>query len=169
MHLGACHDGVGTVTFTYPDLAGNRIFARAASAFDLGRPGLRSLVGVDRVCCCPVFVSQTVGRPWETRSPVYSESLTESGLRMSISLSLTLACLWAVLANVIAMLPSKRAHWPAAYGLIALGVPLLGYVTYENGPWIGLIVFAAGVSILRWPVIFLGKWIKRMTIKGPAK
>jgi|TARA_R110001583_G_scaffold69919_1_gene198217 membrane protease YdiL (CAAX protease family) len=88
---------------------------------------------------------------------------------MTMTISLMLACVWAILANVIAMFPSKRAHWPAAYGLIALGVPLLGYVTYENGPWIGLIVFAAGVSILRWPVIYLGRWIKGAMTKGPAE
>ncbi|PTQ71371.1 DUF2484 family protein [Celeribacter persicus] len=86
-----------------------------------------------------------------------------------MTLSLTLACFWAVLANVIAMFPSRRNHWPAAYGLIALGVPLLGYVTYENGPWIGLVVFAAGVSILRWPVVYLGRWVRRTMAKDPAE
>ncbi len=88
---------------------------------------------------------------------------------MPISLSLVLVCLWAVVANVIALLPSKHHHWPAAMGLIALGVPLLGYVTYENGPWVGLLVFAAGVSILRWPVYFLGRWIMRLTGKDAGQ
>ncbi len=86
-----------------------------------------------------------------------------------MTLSLTLACLWGVLANVIAMLPSRRNHWPAAYALIALGVPLLGFVTYENGPWVGLIVFAAGVSILRWPVVYLGRWVKSRMGNTPAE
>ncbi|SFJ17922.1 DUF2484 family protein [Celeribacter neptunius] len=86
-----------------------------------------------------------------------------------MTISLALACCWAVLANVIAMFPSKSNHWPAAYALIALGVPLLGYVTYENGPWVGLVVFAAGVSILRWPVVYLGRWAKRVVTKGSAE
>ncbi|NIY78321.1 DUF2484 family protein [Celeribacter sp. HF31] len=86
-----------------------------------------------------------------------------------MTLSLTLACFWAVLANVIAMFPSRRHHWPAAYVLIALGVPLLGFVTYENGPWVGLVVFAAGVSILRWPVVYLGRWVRRTLTRGPAE
>ncbi|MCI2398147.1 DUF2484 family protein [Aliiroseovarius subalbicans] len=77
-----------------------------------------------------------------------------------MTLSLSLACAWAVLANVIAMFPSRRAHWPAAYGLIAVGIPLLGYVTYENGPLVGLIVAGAGMSILRWPVIYLTRWLR---------
>ncbi len=54
-----------------------------------------------------------------------------------MSLSLILACLWAVAANVIGMFPSKRNHWPAAYVLIALGIPLLGFITLQHGPWIG--------------------------------
>lgn len=83
-----------------------------------------------------------------------------------MTLSLTLACLWAILANVIAVLPAHKAHWPAAYGLIALGVPLLGFVTYENGPWIGLIVLAAGASVLRWPLRYFGRWLKSKLTKS---
>ncbi len=77
-----------------------------------------------------------------------------------MSQSLILVCLWAVTANLIAMLPSKRNHWPAAYGLITVGIPILGYVTYQHGPWVGLIALAAGASILRWPVFYLYRWVK---------
>ena len=62
-----------------------------------------------------------------------------------MSASLTLACLWAVAACVIAMLPSKRNHWPAAYVLITLGIPLLGYITLQHGPWVALILAAQNV------------------------
>ena len=75
--------------------------------------------------------------------------------------SLVLAGLWAVVANVLAMTPSRDAHWRAAYVLIATGIPILGYVTYQNGPWIGLIVLAAAISVLRWPVIYLVRWLRR--------
>ncbi len=74
--------------------------------------------------------------------------------------SLALACLWAFVANVIGMFPSKHNHWPAAYGLIAVGIPLLGYVAYENGPWWGMAIFLAGVSVLRWPVRYLWRWLR---------
>lgn len=74
--------------------------------------------------------------------------------------SLILACLWALLANVLAMLPSKDNHWRRAYGLVALGIPILGYVTYQNGPWWGLAVLFAGMSVLRWPLIYLGRWVR---------
>ena len=71
------------------------------------------------------------------------------------------AALWALVANLIAMTPSKRGHWPAAWALIATGVPILGWVTYLHGPLVGLIVLAAGASVLRWPAIYLWRWLKR--------
>lgn len=74
--------------------------------------------------------------------------------------SLALACLWAVAATAIALMPA-RLHWRAAYGLIGLGIPLLGWVTLQNGPVWGLAVLAAGVSLLRWPVIRLWQRLGR--------
>lgn len=79
-----------------------------------------------------------------------------------MSLSLILFFIWAVAANLAAMIPSRDNHWTRAYILIALGIPLLGYLTYENGPWIGLAALLAGMSVLRWPLIYLSRWIKRM-------
>ncbi|MCV3273900.1 DUF2484 family protein [Roseobacter sinensis] len=79
--------------------------------------------------------------------------------------SLTLAALWALVANVLAMTPSKDHHWRSAYVLIAVGIPIVGFVTWQHGPWIGILVMAAGVSVLRWPVIYLGRWIKRRTLR----
>jgi membrane protease YdiL (CAAX protease family) len=78
-----------------------------------------------------------------------------------MSASLILACFWLVAANVAGMLPSKDNHWRRAYVLIGIGIPLLGWVTYENGPWIGLAMLLAGMSILRWPVVYLGRWMRR--------
>lgn len=76
--------------------------------------------------------------------------------------SLTLACLWAVIANLIAMTPSKDNHWRNAYMLIAVGIPILGYITMQHGPWIALVVLCAGAWMLRWPVVYLGRWIRRI-------
>ena len=78
-----------------------------------------------------------------------------------MKLSLVLLFLWALAANLAAMIPSSDHHWRRAYVLIGLGIPLLGYVTYENGPVIGLLALAAGMSMLRWPVIYLGRWLRR--------
>ncbi len=79
-----------------------------------------------------------------------------------MTLSLILACVWALSANLLAMLPSRDNYWRRAYFLIAIGIPLLGFVTYENGPWIGLLVLAAGMSVLRWPVIYLSRWLRSL-------
>ena len=79
-----------------------------------------------------------------------------------MSLSLILACVWALIANVLAMTPSKDLHWRNAYILIAIGIPLLGYVTVQNGPWVGLFALFAGMSVLRWPVIYLTRWLRKM-------
>lgn len=73
------------------------------------------------------------------------------------------AALWAVVANLIALTPSKRGHWPAAWVLIAVGIPIVGWVTYQHGPLIGILILAAGASVLRWPVIYLWRWLKRLS------
>ncbi|MCI2393480.1 DUF2484 family protein [Aliiroseovarius sediminis] len=78
-----------------------------------------------------------------------------------MTLSLILACFWAVAAQVVALFPSRHHHWPAAYILIAVGIPLLGFVVYENGPLVGGLVLIAAMSILRWPVIYLIRWLRR--------
>jgi hypothetical protein len=72
-----------------------------------------------------------------------------------------LACLWLVAANLAAVLPSRDNHWTRAYVLIALGVPLLGWLTWVHGPVLGLLFLAAGASLLRWPVRFLGRWVRQ--------
>jgi hypothetical protein len=75
--------------------------------------------------------------------------------------SLVAACVWAVVANVLAMLPSRRNHWPQALGLVVTGIPILGWVTLQYGAILGLVALAAGASVLRWPLIRLGAWLRR--------
>lgn len=79
-----------------------------------------------------------------------------------MSLSLSVACLWVVLAAVLAAIPSNDQHWRRACFLIAIGIPILGWVTFENGPWVGLLALAAGASFLRWPVIYLWRWMRHV-------
>lgn len=83
-----------------------------------------------------------------------------------MTLSLIFVCLWAIVANVLAMTPSKDNHWRNAYILIGIGIPLLGWVTLQNGPWVGLFVMVAGMSVLRWPVIYLGRWVRARMGRG---
>ena len=82
-----------------------------------------------------------------------------------MSLSLILACIWGVTANILAMTPSKDHHWNNAYVLIAVGIPIIGLTTWQHGPWIGMLMMVAGASVLRWPVIYLGRWLRRITSK----
>ena len=82
-----------------------------------------------------------------------------------MSLSIILACLWVVTASVIAMFPSRRHHWPAAYFLIAVGLPILVFVFAENGFWAGMVALAAGISVLRWPVRYLFRWVKAQAVR----
>lgn len=81
-----------------------------------------------------------------------------------MSLSLIAACVWAIIATVVALVPS-RSHWPAAYVLIVIGIPLVGWVTYQNGPVLGLLVLAGGASMLRWPILYglrkLRNWVRK--------
>ena len=80
---------------------------------------------------------------------------------MTISIPFILACIWLVVANVLGMIPSKDNHWRRAYFLIGVGIPIWVWLLIVNGPILALIFLAAGMSVLRWPVIYLTRWIKR--------
>jgi hypothetical protein len=86
-----------------------------------------------------------------------------------MNLPLTLGLLWLITANVIAMFPSRDHHWRNAYALIAIGVPILGWITYVNGPLLGLMFLAGGASVLRWPVYFLARWARSLVSRPPAE
>jgi hypothetical protein len=78
--------------------------------------------------------------------------------------SVIAALIWLVVANVIAMFPSRDHHWRNAYGLIAVGLPLLAWIFYENGPWWLLAFLAAAGSVLRWPLLYAWRWAKARLI-----
>ena len=82
-----------------------------------------------------------------------------------MTLSIICGLLWLVVANILAMVPSNDNHWRRAYLLIAVGVPLLGWITAQNGPWIALVFLAAGMSVLRWPMLYLGRWVRSQLAK----
>ena len=82
-----------------------------------------------------------------------------------MTLSIILACLWVVTACVVAMFPSRRHHWPAAYFLIAVGIPILIFVFVESGFWPGMFALVAGISVLRWPVRYLLRWVKAQAVR----
>ena len=58
---------------------------------------------------------------------------------------------WVVVAGVLSSFPSKRKHWPLAYVLIALGLPILVWA-FADSLWTGMAGLAVGCLILRWPL-----------------
>lgn len=71
------------------------------------------------------------------------------------------ALIWLIAANVIGMLPSRDHHWRNAYMLIAVAVPILIWLAYAKGLLWALAFLLAAGSVLRWPVIYLARWIKQ--------
>lgn len=76
-------------------------------------------------------------------------------MELGVSTSVFLALAWLLLANIVGFFPSKKKHWPAAYVLMVVGLPIAIFLFVENGPWMGLLFLAGAASILRWPLIFL--------------
>jgi hypothetical protein len=103
----------------------------------------------------PAALSEKTGR----LQGALSDSLPCGGTD-GMTASLTLACVWAIIASIMAMVP-RRFHWPGAVALIATGIPLLGWVTWQNGPLWGMLVLAGGASMLRWPVVRLARRLSR--------
>lgn len=75
--------------------------------------------------------------------------------------SLIAAAVWLFAANVMAMIPSKDNLWQRAYFLIAVAAPLTVWLVLQNGWLIGLVFLIAAASLLRWPLIYLIRWVRR--------
>lgn len=88
-----------------------------------------------------------------------------------MSAPLVLALLWFVGANVLALVPSRDGRWRRAAALVVMGVPLLGWLTAENGPVAGVLALAAGASVLRWPLLRLWRRVRGRggVAAGPAE
>ena len=82
--------------------------------------------------------------------------------------SLVLSFVWLILANVLAMIPSNDDHWRRAYFLIAVGLPLWVWLLIQDGPFVAIVVLAAAESVLRWPVRYLLRWVRRQVGGGQA-
>lgn len=79
---------------------------------------------------------------------------------------ITAACLWIIIAWVLSLVLKPKATWPAAYGLIAIGVPLLVWLYLEEGFLAALIGFTTGCLVLRWPVRYFGRWLKAWVLRS---
>lgn len=71
------------------------------------------------------------------------------------------ACVWLIVANLAAILPSKDNHWRRAYVLMATGAPLTVWLGWTQGTVAALIFLACAASLLRWPLVYLWRWATR--------
>ena len=78
-----------------------------------------------------------------------------------MTFSLSAACCWIILAGVLGALPSNDNHWRRAYFLMAVGLPLLVWVYWNDGAFLGLVFTAAAASVFRWPLRYLMRWVLR--------
>jgi len=69
--------------------------------------------------------------------------------------------LWLILANILAMIPSRDGHRARAAFLIVIGIPLLAWLVWVNGPLVALLFLAGALSVLRWPALMLLRWVRQ--------
>lgn len=69
-------------------------------------------------------------------------------------------CLWVLLAALLTLYPSRRNHWPQAYFLAALGLPLLCWIYVAHGLLVGGVASAVMLSVLRWPAYYFVKRLR---------
>ncbi len=70
------------------------------------------------------------------------------------------AALWGLVATLAALGP-RRWHWRAAYGLIGSAVPILVWIGAAHGWKAALLVGLGAASVLRWPLKYLWRWLRR--------
>ncbi|WP_244901243.1 DUF2484 family protein [Jannaschia aquimarina] len=83
-------------------------------------------------------------------------------------MALIALCLWVVLAWILQTVLTARQSWPAAYGLIAVGLPLLIWIGISEGWGWAALGLAVMALVLRWPVIYLGRWLRRLMGRSGA-
>ena len=74
---------------------------------------------------------------------------------------LIVVCAWVVLAAILQAIPTKRKHWPAAYGLMMLLVPVVLFCIAQSAWTALLFALVAASFILRWPLWYGWLWVKR--------
>ncbi|WP_435229720.1 DUF2484 family protein [Pseudopelagicola sp. nBUS_20] len=81
-----------------------------------------------------------------------------------MSLSLVFALFWLLLVNLDAIFVSADHHWRFTFVMIAVGVPILIGVLYEDGGWMALLVLISAAWLMRWSALHLARWIKRRVL-----
>ncbi|WP_299349827.1 DUF2484 family protein [uncultured Shimia sp.] len=76
-----------------------------------------------------------------------------------MSLSLILACLWVLMATVVAMLPMRRQFVPGGT-LLFLAPVLIAVIWWEHGMWFGIAALLGFLSMMRNPLRYLWRRAK---------
>lgn len=82
-----------------------------------------------------------------------------------MTLSLLLACIWAILATITAFLPMRLQYVPGLT-LLVLALPLLVFIGVQHSAWVVLAALAGLVSMFRRPLWFLGSHLLRRLTEG---
>ena len=82
-----------------------------------------------------------------------------------MTLSLLLACVWAILATITAFMPMRLQYVPGLM-LLILAVPLLIFIGIQHSAWVVLAALAGLVSMFRRPLWFLGRHLLRRLKEG---
>ena len=76
-----------------------------------------------------------------------------------MSLSLTLAALWAVAATIVALLPMRLQYVPGVT-LLILAPALIIYIGMQHGAFVALLGVAAFVSMFRNPLLYFYRYAR---------
>ena len=80
--------------------------------------------------------------------------------------SLIVACLWVLLATIVAFLPMSRQYTPAMTLLAAAPVIII-WIGYDYGWWVAALGTAAFVSMFRYPLRHIWRRLKGKISKVP--
>ncbi|WP_045386840.1 DUF2484 family protein [Falsirhodobacter sp. alg1] len=62
------------------------------------------------------------------------------------------ALIFAALWFTVAIVASFRVHAPTGWALVLTGIPMVGMVTWQSGPLVGLVTLAFCLFLLRTPL-----------------
>ena len=74
-----------------------------------------------------------------------------------MTVSVVLIALWVLLVLVLALMPRRAALLRAGWILVVSGIPIVGYATWQHGPWVGMAMLGVGVLLLRLPSVRPGR------------
>lgn len=75
-------------------------------------------------------------------------------------MALIALCLWVVAAWGLMVTLTAKQSWPAAYGLIAVGVPILVWLASSMGWAWAISGIGVMALVLRWSLRSLLRWLK---------